>query len=336
MNRAASLDPMALGRLSGRRVLVVGDVIVDRYLHGQVERISPEAPVPVVRVEREELRPGGAANVAVNLRALGVEVDLLAVVGRDEGAERLAGLVRAAGVDPSGLFPVPGRPTTVKSRVLARHQQVLRLDEEEDLPVPDEVARRLVEEGTNLLGRADAIVVSDYAKGLLDGRTLPALLGEAGARGIPVIIDPKIRHFDLYSPATVITPNQEELARATAREIRDADEAAAAAREVHRRLRLDAVLVTRGEEGMLLVPREGGPLEIPALAREVYDVTGAGDTVTAVLAAALAAGLGLPEAARWANLAAAVAVGRLGTAAVSRDELARFLAGIPGEEEVGG
>jgi len=335
MSRETPLDPAALGRLPGRRVLVVGDVIVDRYLHGRVERISPEAPVPVVRLEGEELRPGGAANVAVNLRALGVEVDLVAVVGRDGGAERLGGLLRDAGVDPSGLLPVTGRPTTVKSRVLARHQQVLRLDEEDDHPVPDDVARALVDRAVELLGRAEALVVSDYAKGLLDGRSLPVLLGEAAARGVPVVIDPKIRHFELYSPATVITPNQAELARATAREIRSPGEVAAAAREVHGRLRLAAVLVTRGEEGMLLVPREGEPLEIPALAREVYDVTGAGDTVTAVLAAGLAAGFDLPQAARWANLAAAVAVGRLGTAAVSREELARFLAGSDGEE-VGG
>ena len=335
MSGATPLDPADLARLDGRRVLVVGDVIVDRYLHGRVDRISPEAPVPVVRLDREELRPGGAANVAANLAALGVAARLVSVVGRDEPAERLAGLLREAGLDPGDLLTVDGRPTTVKSRVLARHQQVLRLDQEEDGPVPDVVARELVERTVALLAEVDALVVSDYAKGLLDGRSLPVLLGEAAARGVPVVVDPKIRHFDLYTPATVVTPNQAELARATARELRDLDEVRAAAREVHRRLELTAVLVTRGEEGMLLVPREGESLAIPALAREVYDVTGAGDTVTATLAAALAGGIGLAEAARWANLAAAVAVGRLGTAAVTRGELAAFLAGTA-TREVGG
>lgn len=313
-----------LEALRGRKVLVVGDAILDRYVHGSVDRISPEAPVPVVRLHGEEARLGGAANVVANLVALGLSPVLVAARGDDEHGKNLSALLEHHGVDPGFLVQVPGRPTTVKTRVLARHQQVVRLDFEDDRPLPETASRSILERTVQALGSVEGLVVSDYAKGVLDDRSLPKILTEARRRGLPVVVDPKIRHFPLYTPATVITPNQSEAARATAREIHDEAGALAAAREILERLEVAAVLVTRGEEGMLLVPRTGTPESIKARAREVYDVTGAGDTVVAALGGALAAGMALSRAAHWANLAAAVAVGRLGTAAVGLEELKAF------------
>lgn len=313
-----------LDGLAGRRVLVVGDAILDRYLHGSVDRISPEAPVPVVRLHGDEARLGGAANVVANLVALGLNPILVAARGDDEPGRTLVRLLESRGVDPGYLVGVPGRPTTVKTRVLARHQQVVRLDFEDDRGLPGEDSRRLVERALLALDEVEGLVLSDYAKGVLDERSLPEILQAARRRHLPVVIDPKIRHFPFYTPATVITPNQSEAARATAREIHDESGALAAALDILARLDVEAVLVTRGEEGMLLVSRNGEPESIRARAREVYDVTGAGDTVAATLGAALAAGLSLARAAHWANAAAAVAVGRLGTAAVTLDELRAF------------
>ncbi|MCU0223200.1 MAG: D-glycero-beta-D-manno-heptose-7-phosphate kinase [Acidobacteria bacterium] len=311
----------AAGRLAGRRVLVVGDVILDRYVVGSVERISPEAPVPVVRWLREESRAGGAANVVHNLAALGLRPGIASAIGDDAAGDALAAMMAGWGVDAGGLVRVPGRPTVEKTRVLARHQQVLRLDREDDSPVSGPTAEAVLERALGALDAADAVVVSDYAKGLLDGRVLGPLLEAARRRGTPVVVDPKVRHFGLYAPATVITPNTLEAAGATGREIRGDADASAAAQVILDRLAIDAVLLTRGEHGMLLLERGGSPRFIHARAREVYDVTGAGDTVVAALAAALAAGLPLAAGAELANAAAAVAVGKLGTVAVSFDEL---------------
>ncbi len=315
----------AVGRLAGCRVLVVGDVILDRYVVGAVERISPEAPVPVVRWLREESRAGGAANVVHNLVALGLRPSVVAAIGDDAAGDALAALVAGWGVDTGGLVRVPGRPTVEKTRVLARHQQVLRLDREDDSPVPDATAEAALERALGALDAADAVVVSDYAKGLLDGRVLAPLLAAASRRKVPVVIDPKVRHFGLYAPATVITPNTLEAAGATGREIRDDDDAVGAARTILERLAIEAVLITRGEHGMILLERGQAPHFIGTRAREVYDVTGAGDTVVATLAAALAAGLPLATGAELANAAAAVAVGKLGTVAVSCGELGTAL-----------
>lgn len=311
----------AAAALSGHRVLVVGDAILDRYVIGEVERISPEAPVPVVRWVREESRAGGAANVAHSLAALGVRPTIVSAVGEDPPGAALAALLEGWDADISGLVRVPGRPTAEKTRVLARHQQIVRLDREDDSPVTDPVAAELLRCGLSALPAADAMIVSDYAKGLLDGRVLPPLLAEARRRGIPVVVDPKLKHFGLYTPATVITPNTQEAARATAREIRSDADVAEAARAILERLELDAVLITRGEAGMLLLERRGAPGFIRTRAREVFDVTGAGDTVVATLGAALAAGLPLAVGAELASAAAAVAVSKLGTVAVTLGEL---------------
>lgn len=321
MTRLPGLDPGDLERFAGRDVLVVGDAILDRYWHGTVSRISPEAPVPVVRWEDEELRAGGSANVVANVVALGARAGLVSVVGDDEDGARLAELVRERGADDAGLVRVPGRATTVKTRILARHQQALRLDREDDAPVSDDVAGELVRRSLARLETAEALVISDYAKGTLDGRVLGPLLRAARERGVPSVVDPRLRNLDSYAPATVLTPNEAEAERASAVETRAGDGASRAARALLGRLEVDAVLVTRGGRGMLLAERRGDELRIPALEREVFDVTGAGDTVVATLAVALAAGLALPVAARWANAAGALAVGRLGTAAVGRGDL---------------
>ncbi len=313
-----------LARFADRRVLVVGDVILDRYIKGSVERISPEAPVPVVRVRGEEHRPGGAANVAANLAALGAHPILVSTVGDDRAADEMQAELKARGIDVQHLVVAKSRPTTVKTRVIAHQQQIVRLDEEDDLPVPGEVVTSVAAKALAALDEAEALVVSDYAKGLLDGRLLPPLLSQARARRLPAVIDPKIRHFDLYQPATLITPNVAEAARATGREVRGEAAIREVAAAILERIAVDAVLVTLGEAGMLLQPRGAEPVRIRAEAREVFDVTGAGDTVVAVLGLGLAAGLSLETSARWANAAAAVAVGRLGTAAVTLDELRPF------------
>jgi D-beta-D-heptose 7-phosphate kinase/D-beta-D-heptose 1-phosphate adenosyltransferase len=313
-----------LACMKGRRVLVVGDVILDRYVKGSVERISPEAPVPVVLVRGEEHRPGGAANVAANLAALGAAPALVSMVGDDLGADLLRSELKARGLADDGLIVARGRPTTVKTRVIAHHQQVVRLDQEDDLAAPADVAAAVLENAIAALPRVQALILSDYAKGLLDERILPPLLQQARARGVPVVVDPKVRHFDLYQPATLITPNLTEAARALGREVRGEEAIREAAQAILDRLAVDAVLITLGEAGMLLAPRRGPKVHIRAQAREVFDVTGAGDTVVAVLGAGLAGGLDLEQAARWANAAAAVAVSRLGTAAVTVDELGCF------------
>lgn len=320
----AGLDPAELATFTGRRVLVLGDVILDRYIKGSVDRISPEAPVPVVRVRGQENRPGGAANVAANVASCGAVPELLAVVGDDEAAGLIAAELRARGIAPEGLVPVPGRPTTVKTRVIAHHQQVVRLDAEDDRPVPAAALAQVTAAALAALERSHALIVSDYAKGLLGPAVLGPVLAAARARALPVVVDPKRRDFALYAPATVLTPNLGEAARAAGIDSVEPTEIATALVE---RLDVDAVLVTLGEAGMLLRPRRGPWVPIRAEAREVFDVTGAGDTVAAVLGVALAAGLPLERAARWANAAAAVSVGRLGTAAVTRAELEEFTRG---------
>jgi D-beta-D-heptose 7-phosphate kinase/D-beta-D-heptose 1-phosphate adenosyltransferase len=305
-------------------VLVVGDVILDRYLCGSVSRISPEAPVPVVSWESEDARLGGAANVVANLVALGARPELVSVTGDDESGAVLRELLRDRQVGDDGVIASSGRRTPVKTRILARHQQVLRLDREDTSPVDDDLAGSVVFAALERLQRSEALVVSDYAKGLLDGRTLGRLLGAARERGVPVVVDPKLRNFSLYQPATLITPNEAEAASATAMEVRSPEDLLRSARAILDRLDVRAALITRGDAGMLLVARGESEVFIPGVAREVFDVTGAGDTVVATLAVALASGMSLETSARWANLAGALSVGHLGTATVTAEELESF------------
>lgn len=297
----------------------MGDLILDRFVTGEVHRISPEAPIPVVEVVEERSSPGGAANVATNVRALGGEAAVVGVVGEDPDGEELKGLLAANGVDVSGLLLDRDRVTTVKTRVVAHRQQVVRVDREVRREVGPEIQRRLVALFRDLLPGCEALVLSDYAKGLVS----PGLLGEvarlAAEAGVPYLVDPKPVHFP-YPGATVVTPNREEAAGFFGRPF-SLEEVPAVAEALLSRTDWRAVLLTLGAHGMALQER-GRPLDrIPARVREVFDVTGAGDTVVAALALGLAAGMALPEAARLANVAAGVVVGKVGTAVCTPEEL---------------
>jgi D-beta-D-heptose 7-phosphate kinase / D-beta-D-heptose 1-phosphate adenosyltransferase len=299
-------------------VLVAGDVMLDRYWFGPASRISPEAPVPVVRIDEIEERPGGAGNVAVNLAALGVSTRLVAVTGDDEAAAGLERLLRAAGVE-TRLVARTGAPTITKLRILSRNQQLIRLDFERALDAG--AAQLLAAQFVGLLEGSGAVVLSDYGKGAL--AEVRGLIETCRAAGVPVLVDPKGNDFGRYRGATVITPNQAEF-EAVVGSCRDEEEFAARGERLRSELGLAHLLVTRSEKGMTLVSAEG-PTHLPAEAREVYDVTGAGDTVIAVTAAGLALGLPMATAAGLANLAAGIVVGKLGVASVTPGELSHAL-----------
>lgn len=305
---------MKLPDTSEARVLVVGDVMLDRYWFGEVSRISPEAPVPVVKVEKSEERPGGAANVARNVAALGAQVSLLSVVGADEAGQALARLLAASDIDAS-LHEDAQLNTTVKLRVLGRQQQLLRIDFE-NWPA-HEVLQAKLAEFHQRVAACDVVVLSDYGKGGLTHIT--EMIRMARAHKKPVLVDPKGDDWGRYAGASVITPNRAELREVVGR-WRDEEDLAARVARLRTELGLEALLLTRSEEGMTLFSAAGATHE-PALAREVYDVSGAGDTVIATLAVMLAAGRPFAEAMRWANRAAGVVVGKLGTATCSLAEL---------------
>jgi D-beta-D-heptose 7-phosphate kinase/D-beta-D-heptose 1-phosphate adenosyltransferase len=303
------------------RVAVLGDLMLDRFIWGSVSRISPEAPVPIVLEERRSASLGGAGNVARNLVSLGGQAALAAVVGDDADAEDLGRLCREASVPTAGLVAAAGRPTTVKTRIVAHHQHVVRLDREEDSEAEAVCLDALVGRALDLLEGAGALVVSDYDKGTLTPRVLSRVLPAAAARQIPVLVDPKIRHMAHYRPATVVTPNAREAAAAAGVTVRGDADLEAAGRTLLERLGCPWLLITRGERGMLLLPAAGKPVQVPARAREVFDVSGAGDTVVATLALSLAVGGTMEEGVILSNLAAGVVVGKLGTAAVTAEEL---------------
>jgi bifunctional ADP-heptose synthase (sugar kinase/adenylyltransferase) len=288
-------------RFTTTRVSVLGDVMLDRYFWGEVDRISPEAPVPVVRVTKRSERLGGAANVAVNLRALGLGVRIAGVTGDDREAGEVRELLQERGIDDGGLLAVPGRQTTEKVRIIARSQQVVRADFESDDGIGEEAKRQLFDTVKAHAGDCDALVVSDYGK----------------------VIDPHVGHFPWYRGATVITPNVREALRGSSLPPGTRDVVTEGAFQIREELQLDALLVTRGEHGMSLYYGDGERHEvhIPTVAKEVYDVTGAGDTVIGVLAAALAAGVDIVDAVVMANQAAGEVVKEIGTTVVTRDAL---------------
>ncbi len=300
--------------IAGARVLVVGDVMLDRYWFGDVERISPEAPVPVVKIVRSEERPGGAANVARNAAALGARVNLLSVVGADEPGATLARLLAAERVTAS-FQRDPALATTVKLRVIGRQQQLLRIDLETS-PSHEVLAAKLADYG-RLLADADVVILSDYGKGGLTH--IKTMIEQAHAAGKRVLVDPKGDDYTRYRRATLLTPNRAEL-RDIVGQWQDEADLVTRAQRLRTDLALEALLVTRSEEGMTLFTAQGAQT-IPAQAREVYDVSGAGDTVIATLGVLLAAGATLPDAVRIANEAAGVVVGKLGTAVVHPSEL---------------
>ena len=306
-------------------VLVVGDVMLDRYWHGTTSRISPEAPVPVVRVDQHEDRPGGAANVALNIAALGAPAYLVGVTGQDEAADALTDSLRAAHVQVR-FQRIAEQPTIVKLRIMSRHQQLIRVDFEEPF---DTDAQALASDTAAMLAGVKVLVLSDYGKGALKNHQ--ALIQLAKARKIPVLADPKGKDFSIYRGASLITPNLSEF-EAIVGVCADEADLVAKGNDLMARLDLGALLVTRGEHGMTLLRPGQAALHLPARAREVFDVTGAGDTVISTLAAALAAGEELPQAVGLANLAAGIVVGKLGTAAISAPELRRAVQRSEGSE----
>ena len=323
--KAGSSRPLlreVVKRFAGMRILVIGDVMVDRYFSGNVKRISPEAPVPVVEVTGETMKLGGAANVAHNICTLGGQALLCGVAGFDRDGEWLVAELESLGIDRSGLFLAPDLPTTVKSRVVAHSQQVVRFDRERKGPLPGAVASRMADYLRSVWEKVDGVVVSDYGKGVIDERLMDSLrLLNRGRRRLPVTVDPKSSFFEVYRGMSVITPNLKEAVTAAALpggrpEILDRIGA-----NLLRKTRAGAVLITRGEDGMSLFEKGTDVFHIPTLAREVYDVTGAGDTVIASLSLALAAGAPLREAAYLANVAAGVAVGEFGTVPVTKKQL---------------
>ncbi len=318
------------------RILVAGDVMLDQYWHGPTSRISPEAPVPVVQVDVKQVeeRAGGAGNVALNIAALGAQVTVLSVTGADREADSLEQHLSAKGV-ACRFQRLPGCATIRKLRILSRHQQLIRLDFEDGFPDFD--PESLLQPFRDCLADVDLVVLSDYGKGAL--RAMPRLIATAREAGKPVLVDPKGKDFNIYVGATIVTPNLPEF-EAVAGHCRNEEEIVAKGHGLRRSLGLEALLITRGEHGMTLLQAGDKVLHLPARAREVYDVTGAGDTAISVLAAALAAGAELAEATNWANVAAGIVVGKLGTATVKLSELRRALRdeqesrGILSEEEL--
>ncbi len=314
MSDARAAPPLNIPDTARARVLIVGDVMLDRYWFGDASRVSPEAPVPVVLVEREEARPGGAANVARNCVALGATAQLLSVVGDDEHGRRLAELVHAAGVRAS-LHTDAGMSTTVKLRVIARQQQLVRVDFE--TPPSSEVLASKLADFEAALPVSDAVILSDYGKGGL--AHIEHMIRLARAAGRPVLVDPKGDDYSRYHGATVVTPNRAEL-RDVVGSWKDEADLVRRAQGLRAELGLEALLVTRSEQGMSLF-RADGVLNVPAETREVYDVSGAGDTVIAALGVMIAAGATLEDAMRIANRAGGIVVGKLGTAVATREEL---------------
>lgn len=307
-----------LDAAAGRRIAVIGDAMLDVYLRGDVDRISPEAPVPVVRVRERKMALGGAANVAQNVVALGATCELVCVVGADASAVELRKMLRAIGA-PDDAIVETSRPTTTKTRVLARAQQVVRVDEEEDGELDAADVQRVLAAVRQAVARADAVVLEDYNKGVLVSAVIEEALSAASARGIQVIVDPKYRNFFSYRGATIFKPNRRELESALGATM-DVEHPETLPALVQR-LGVANLLLTLGERGMVLVGAKGETVRVPTTAREVYDVVGAGDTVTAYLAVMLAAGATVSEAAVIANFAAGVEVGKLGAATVSGEEV---------------
>jgi len=311
-----------LSQAGNRSVVILGDVMLDEFIWGDVSRISPEAPVPVVDIRRESTHLGGAANVLANLVSLGVKACAIGVVGKDTSAERIRASMRQTSSCQADEMVITdeSRPTTIKTRIIAHNQMVVRADRERRAPVDEQTEDRIIAAVKIALADANALIISDYDKGVVTPRILSEVLPAAYGR-MPVLVDPKMRNFYAYHPATLITPNHHEALRLTGLDEDSDNSLPAAARMIRGRLSCDAVLVTRGDRGMMLLEGDRDPIYVETAAREVYDVTGAGDTVIATLGAALAAGASMTEAAVLANQAAGIVVGKLGTATASAAEV---------------
>jgi len=315
-----------LDSFHGARVLVIGDVMLDKFVYGSVHRISPEAPIPVLKVERTVDMPGGAANVARNVATLGAQVILMGVTGDDAAAADLRNQFKSIPSIDARLISDASRPTTVKARHVADRQQILRADVESNTPLSEEVSAALMNELTAAIPDVDIVVLSDYAKGVLSEPIIQAAISAARSLSKPVLVDPKSRSLERYRGATVLTPNRLELQLATGSECDSDEQIVVAAESIVRTSIADAVAVTRGKDGMSIVKSDGTATHLRAFAKEVYDVSGAGDTVVATMAIALAVGADLADAAKIANYAAGIVVSKLGTAAVTTGELMATLA----------
>jgi D-glycero-beta-D-manno-heptose-7-phosphate kinase len=311
----------SVSRFSRYTILVVGDLMLDVFIWGEVHRISPEAPVPVVEVREETQLLGGTANVVHNAAALGARTIVTGVIGDDSAGRQLVQLLQQVAVPTDGLVVQAERPTTVKTRIIARDQQVVRFDHEARSPLEERSLERALCHIKEHLDHVDGIIVSDYAKGVVTAGLMDGIRSLNATRRIPVIVDPKVQHADLYRDVTMITPNHHEASRMAGIEIIDEPSLALAGRALMERLKSETVLITRGKEGMTLFHRDGRLTNIPTVARRVYDVTGAGDTVIAAITLGIISGLTMEEAAFMANLAAGIVVGEVGTAVVSSDRL---------------
>lgn len=324
INRSQILEAIHTG-FFGKTILVVGDLMLDRYVWGEVSRISPEAPVPVVRVTQETENGGGAANVALNLANLGIRTTMAGWVGADAEGTRLRTLLERAGVDTKGIHTLEGRATITKTRIIGGHQQMLRLDQEAARAMEETTLTRCLEEALSQMRREprpDAILLSDYGKGVLTEPVCQTLIHAAREAGMPVFVDPKGMAYHKYQGATALTPNRRELAEAMALPLTtDLDTLLTSGEALRAQLGIDWLAVTLSEQGLVLLEAHQPPHPIPAVAREVYDVSGAGDTLISTLAAGLAAGLPHTDALHLANLAAGIVVGKVGTTPITRPDL---------------
>ena len=319
-----------LDQLQRKYIVIIGDLILDEYVWGAVDRISPEAPVPVIEVASETTRFGGAANVAHNIVSLGGKVDLIGVVGNDSNGRTLTGLLQDVGINTEGICIDPSRPTSTKTRVIARHQQLVRIDRESKKSVGVSLQEQLLKSATDRIPDADAVVFEDYDKGVVSRTLIQDVLRQACTHSKPVIVDPKVENFWNYNGVTAITPNHKEAGAALNQTITDEASLIAVGEEVMRRLDLKGLLITRGEQGMSLFRKIGEQRQlqvdhIPTQPREVFDVTGAGDTVAAVFTLALAARADMLYAAQLSNLAGGIVVGEIGCVAVTRDKLSQTI-----------
>ena len=313
-----------LNQIRSKKVVVVGDLILDKYIQGKADRISPEAPVPVVEVTHESVRFGGAANVAYNISSLGGIVEVIGVVGDDQNGETLMDMFNRSGIGTNGIFIDSGRPTSTKSRLMANRQQIVRIDRESKAPLAESAFSVLVESALSKMTDSDAIIFEDYDKGVVDSEFIHQVLKKRSFHPQPVVVDPKVENFWNYKGVTSITPNLKEASTAVKRPITDDESLISVGCEIVDRLELNSLLITRGEDGMTLFQPNAGQVSvnhIPTQPREVFDVTGAGDTVVSVYTLALAAGADFLTAAELANYAGGIVVGEIGCVAVTSEQL---------------
>ncbi len=305
-----------------KKLLVIGDLILDEFIWGKVRRISPEAPVPIVEVESEDLRLGGSANVVNNLTALGCKVSLCGVIGKDDNGDKLLQILKGMDVDCRGVVIKEDRPTAIKTRVIAQHQQIVRYDREKPSPISEYSRNKIINYVKENMTDIDAIIISDYDKGVISKELLSSIIPLINKKNIPISVDPKPVNFTLYQGVTVITPNHHEAAEAAGKSAETKENVNAVGVALLESNKTESVLITRGENGMSLFERDGQITHLPTKARDVYDVTGAGDTVISVMALSLASGATLKEASVIANHAAGIVVGKLGTTPATIDDLA--------------